>query len=349
MVQVMQSTLPIPSHFNPNIVGDLRLINYTQLATKAGEWVKKHSITPSVSDRVKICMMPIDAQITFCFDNAELPVIGALDDCNRGAKMIYRDMRYITEIAPTFDTHRAYQIFHPGFWEDQQGNHPAPFTVISLSDILAGKWIVSPSAAFTVMNGDYAYLANHARHYIESLQKTGKDVLIIWPYHGMLGGCGHALVPNVEEAIFFHSICRKVLMGAEIKGGNCLTENYSILGPEVTTGYNGSPIAQKNVRFIDKLLKFDKVVIWGEAKDKCVAWTINDLLTEIASRDPQLAKKVYLVEDCTSPVKVPDGKGGFVVDGTDAGNAAFQKFADAGMHVVRSTAPMNEWDDMDLD
>ena len=47
---------------------------------------------------------------------------------------------------------------------------------------------------------------------------------------------------------------------------------------------------------------------------------------------PELAEKTYLLEDCSSPVVVPG-----VVDYTDEANAAFERFAGAGMHVVRST------------
>jgi len=59
------------------------------------------------------------------------------------------------------------------------------------------------------------------------------------------------------------------------------------------------------------------------------------LLTEILARDANLAKKVYLLEDCTSPVVVPG-----VVDFTEAANEAFQRFAAAGMNVVKSTELM---------
>jgi nicotinamidase-related amidase len=51
-----------------------------------------------------------------------------------------------------------------------------------------------------------------------------------------------------------------------------------------------------------------------------------------------LAKKVYLLEDCTSPVVVPG-----VIDYTDQGDAAFKRFAEAGMHVVRSTDSIETW------
>ncbi|HNB40255.1 MAG TPA: hypothetical protein PLG52_02075, partial [Anaerolineales bacterium] len=64
----------------------------------------------------------------------------------------------------------------------------------------------------------------------------------------------------------------------------------------------------------------------------CVAWTVQDLLDDILAVDPQLAKKVYLLEDCSSAVVVPG-----VVDHTDAANEAYGRFARAGMHVVKST------------
>jgi nicotinamidase-related amidase len=66
-----------------------------------------------------------------------------------------------------------------------------------------------------------------------------------------------------------------------------------------------------------------------------VAWTVSDLLEDIQATDPGLAQKVFLLEDCTSPVVVPG-----VVDHTDAANAAFERFAKAGMHIVRSTEPL---------
>jgi nicotinamidase-related amidase len=74
------------------------------------------------------------------------------------------------------------------------------------------------------------------------------------------------------------------------------------------------------------------VVIAGQAKSHCVAWTVSDLLEDINAVNPKLAQKVYLLEDCSSPVVVPG-----VVDHTDAANAAYERFAKAGMHLVKST------------
>jgi len=73
--------------------------------------------------------------------------------------------------------------------------------------------------------------------------------------------------------------------------------------------------------------------------------TLDDLLDEIERRDPRLAAKVYVLEDCMSAVAVPDPTrpGEFAFDFTAAAEQALARYARAGMHVVRSTAPLDAW------
>ena len=105
----------------------------------------------------------------------------------------------------------------------------------------------------------------------------------------------------------------------------------------MTEGPDGDRLAGRNTELIEKLLTFDAVVVAGQAKSHCMAWTIDDLLEgEVAGE--RLAERTYLLEDCTSAVVVPG-----VVDYTDAADAAFARYAAAGMHVVRSTDPMETW------
>jgi nicotinamidase-related amidase len=111
-----------------------------------------------------------------------------------------------------------------------------------------------------------------------------------------------------------------------------------VLGPEVVTGPDGREIAPREKPLVEQLLRYDAVIIAGQAKSHCVAWTIDDLLRGVRERDAQLARKVYLLEDGTSPVVVPG-----VIDYTDDADAAFRRFAAAGMHVVRSDTPLAEW------
>ena len=100
-------------------------------------------------------------------------------------------------------------------------------------------------------------------------------------------------VSSVEEAIFFHSIARTTQYDFEIKGDKPFTENYSVIGPEVLTGPMGETLGTHNTKFIEQLQAVDKLIIAGQAKCHCVAWTVSDLLDDIHAVDPALAKKVY--------------------------------------------------------
>ena len=141
----------------------------------------------------------------------------------------------------------------------------------------------------------------------------------------------------------FHSFVRGSQSWVEVKGGNPLTENYSVLRPEVLIRHDGLPLEQKNTRFLKTLLAADAVVIAGQAASHCVKSSIDDLLSEIVATDSSLARKIYIMEDCMSAVAIPDGKGGFIADFTPQSETALQQFAAAGMHIVRSTDPIESW------
>jgi len=244
----------------------------------------------------------------------------------RLCEFLYRNLGRITQVVPTLDTHQAMQIFHAAFLVNEEGRHPEPYTLVSADDVERGVWrAVSPD------------LQAHLLHYTRALEAGGKYRLSIWPYHAMLGGIGHALVSAVEEAVFFHTIARLSQPDFQVKGSNPRTEHYSVIGPEVTEGPDGELIEARNEALVERLLGFDAVVIAGQAKSHCVAWTIDDLL-EGTREDRRLAEKVYLLEDCSSAVVIPG-----VVDYTDEADAAFARFAAAGMHVVRSTDPIDTW------
>jgi nicotinamidase-related amidase len=228
------------------------------------------------------------------------------------------------------------QVFHAIWLVDGRGDHPAPYTLVSAKDVATGRWKLN-SAVAEALGIDIDYAERHLAYYTRRLAEGGKYDLTVWPYHAMLGGIGHALVSAVEEAIFFHGLARYSSPNFQVKGDNPLTEHYSMLGPEVTEGPDGDRLGGKNTELIEKLLTFDAVVVAGQAKSHCLAWTIDDLLDDEDVRE-RLAERTYLLEDCTSPVVVPG-----VVDYTDEADAAFERYAAAGMHVVRSTEPVTSW------
>lgn len=346
----------LPTFYNPANAGiwsytpDLRL-----LATQAEAYRKTHHLKPVASDRTKkVTLLLIDVQRDFCFPEGTLYVggrsgTGAIDDNQRIAEFIYREMSGITSIVSTLDTHWPFQIFTPSFWEDQDGQMLLPHDMIdgSLSIIRAGKTVgkAKPrmAVASIVSGGNYAALLKQAQYSCQKLEQGGKYLLYIWPEHCVLGTTGHSMAGIVHEAVMFHSYVRMAQPGFEVKGGHPLSENYSVLGPEVREYYNGQPLAQKNVRFLDTLLASDAVIIAGQAASHCVKSTIDDLIVEIQARDPSQADKVYIMADGSSAVAVPDGRGGFAVDFTDEAAAALSRYEAAGMHIVRSTDPMSSW------
>ncbi|MCS7145533.1 MAG: isochorismatase [Nitrososphaerota archaeon] len=341
----MLRELPIPPHFNPSKADSIWRVPYQERASEALEWLMKHSITASETDDFRVCLILIDVQNTFCMPGFELFVAGrtgrgAVEDCQRIASFIYRNLASITRIVATMDTHQAYQIFHSVFFEDEDGNHPTPYTRITVDDVKSGRWRVSKEAARTI-GISHDYLKAYVRHYVETLEKGGKYELTIWPYHAMLGGIGHALVPIVEEAVFFHSIARSSQPLIRTKGFSPLTEHYSALGPEVKRGPGGEVIGERDEQLINHLLTYDALIVAGEAKSHCVAWTVSDLIEALKERAPSLVSRIYLLEDCTSPVVVPG-----VVDYSTEADLAYKRFEAEGARIVKSTQPMNFWPGM---
>jgi nicotinamidase-related amidase len=346
--------LPLPRFYDPAHAGQWNhRPDDAALLQTALDWRGQHGIRPAGADEHGIHLLLIDVQKDFCLPEGSLYVAGrsgtgAIDDTRRIAEFIYRNLGRITNITTTMDTHFAYQIFFPSFWLDAGGAPLQAHRVITAGEIAAGAVRPNPAMARWLCNGNYTWLLKQVEHYCRELERAGKYQLYLWPPHCLLGSEGHALIGSLYEARMFHAFARGAQSWVEVKGGHPLTENYSVMRPEVLTRHDGAPLAQRNTQFLSTLLAADAVIIAGQAASHCVKSSIDDLLDEIATTDPALAKKVYVLTDCMSAVTVPDGRGGFAVDFTDQAERAQQRFADAGMHLVRSTDPIPGWPDIHL-
>jgi len=341
-----------PSFFNPDNAGLWGYRpNVPSLFNEAQTW--KKSIRPALADQKRFQLLLIDVQRDFCFPEGTLYVAGrsgtgAIDDSRRMAEFIYRNLGAISRISCTLDTHVPFQIFSRSFWVKADDTPVDAFTTIAAEDIRKGVYKPAIGAAGAIGVANYQWLMRQCLHYCEELERAGKYQLYIWPEHCLLGSEGHTLVGLIEEAAFFHSYVRGMQADFQIKGAHPLTENYSVLRPEVSTRFDGVAIGQKNVGFIKTLLDADYVAIAGQAASHCVKSSIDDLLDEILANDPALARKVYVMEDCMSAVTVQNPAGGFYADFTGDAETALKRFADAGMHVVKSTDPLDSWPDLIL-
>jgi len=226
-------------------------------------------------------LLVIDMQNDFCQPDGSLYVNGAENDVARLEKFISTHEDRIDHIIMTQDNHQVIDISHPGFWEDQVGNPPAPFTIIKTENVLSGAW--RPR-----------FRKEEAIDYIKNLEIQGEFPHVIWPEHCIIGSYGAAIVKEVMEPVkrwarkghFFDLI---------IKGTNPLTEHFGALMANVPI--EGSPETQLNTELVRKLQIYDKILIAGEARSHCVAATIKQLLNIDG-----FAAKLVILEDCMSDV-----------------------------------------------
>lgn len=260
------------------------------LQDAARAWRAEHGLRPAAEDVPRVAALGIDAQISFCHPDGGLFVPGAVEDTARAAGWLYRNLDTITHLTLSLDTHEVFQIFHPAFWRDEAGEPPAPFTPIPAADVRAGRWRARTQAA-------------RALEYVERLEATGKYVLTIWPYHGLLGGLSNALTPTLAEAMLFHTFAREAAPRLVVKGRTPMTEMYSILAPEVRE-VGGERLGGFDEGLFEHLIGFDRVYVFGQASSHCVLATLEDLADAAHARGVPLSRFVVL-EDAMSPVPAP--------------------------------------------
>lgn len=300
-VNSLSSSLPssFPDFYDANRCHDLYIERAGLIHDAATARRKDEKIYPSAEDAVRIAAFGIDCQIAFCTPGASLFVTGADVDTKNTVEWIYKNITKITSLYFSLDTHNAYQIFHPAFWQDISGNHPAPFTVISAEDVKYKK--------YRPVQLEYQAFAEE---YTQQLAQQGRYVLTVWPYHALQGGLSHALVPSLMEAALYHSFLRQSPIHFENKGEHPLTENYSVLSPEVTA-IQGIEVGAFRHSLLDALLTHERIYVFGQAKSHCVLSTLRDIKDEITRRAPDTTTartwlgKIYILQDAMSPVAAP--------------------------------------------
>jgi hypothetical protein len=58
--------LPLPPHFEPDRVGSVWQVPYQERAVQARLWAQEHALQPASEDGLKIGLLLVDVQNTFC-------------------------------------------------------------------------------------------------------------------------------------------------------------------------------------------------------------------------------------------------------------------------------------------
>ncbi len=233
-------------------------------------------------------LLVIDAQNDFCNPGNEygeergsLYVPGAHDDMVRLAKWIEFNKTKIDHIVVTMDNHHYIDISHPGFWINERGEHPEPFSVIISEDVEKGKWR-------SVLD------TNKALNYLKKLESQGLEH-VIWPPHCIIGSQGAALYPPVLEALLDWAAQGRLYQPV-IKGTYPYTEHFGAFMAQVV--YDEVPETRMNEILFDQLGMFDNIFVAGEARSHCVATSVDQILEFV----PALASRLVILEDTMSDV-----------------------------------------------
>jgi nicotinamidase/pyrazinamidase len=251
----------------------------------------------TMSKVTRVHLLLIDPQNDFCDPKGSLYVTGADKDMDRVAAMIDRLGSRLDDLHITLDSHRNFDVAHPMYWKDSKGNHPNPFTLISVKDVENGVWVPSVPSLF-----------KRTIEYVKELERKGKYVLCIWNPHCLIGSWGHNVYPSVLNAASSWEKKNIGMINFVTKGSNPYTEHFSAISSEVIDPSDAS--TQINSALISTLENdCDLLLIAGEAQSHCVRSTVNDIVKNFS--DPKVAQKMVLLTDGMSSVQ------GFEKFGTD--------------------------------
>lgn len=303
----------LPDFYDPGQVGTLFYPDAAAIAAAA----ERAGLPPASQDQPRVLLVLVDMQIDFCHEGGSLYVPGALDDIRRLIKFIFTHARHISHISCTLDSHLPFQIFHPAWWADAEGNPPDPLTIITAADVNEDRW--RP----TIMR-------EYSLNYVRQLEEQAKKQLIIWPYHVLIGSLGNALDPALWSVVVWHALARRAQPTWMPKGTIPQTEHYSVIQPEIPV--KGHPRGGKNQPFLDSLAEADLVLVAGEAESHCVLETLEDIMIEFQGDRGHL-EKIFVLQDCMSPVQHPD------IDFHQIALKQFEQMAAAGINFIESTDP----------
>ena len=243
---------------------------------------------------MKVHLLVIDPQNDFCHPQGSLYVDGAKDDMDRLASMVRRMSTKLADIHVTLNSHRKVDISHPVWWRDSAGNHPAPFTQITPSDVESGTWTTMvPSAR------------DRSLAYLKELETRGRYPHVVWPEHCLIGDEGHNVYPDLANEIHEWEHSRFAMADFVTKGSNPWTEHFSAVQAEVPDA--SDPTTQVNTGLIHTLETADVILLAGEALSHCLANTVRDVATHFA--DPGYVSKMVLLTDASSSVPGFDAYG----------------------------------------
>lgn len=256
---------------------------------------------------MKNSLLIIDPQNDFCSPEGSLFVKGAEEDCRSIKKVLENLDKKIDSIIITMDMHHFYDISHPGFWINAEGEKPVPYTIITKEDLVQGIWKPANPENY-----------NRALDYLIKLELNKNFSCCIWPPHCLIGSPGAGINQEILDSACKWEVDNGKPVNFVYKGSNIFTEHYSAIRAEVPDPEDRQTVT--NMGVIKILKNSDRIIVCGEALSHCVKYTVNDIIEYIPE------EKLYILDDCSSPVT------GF----EEQGKAFLREMKERGANIVSS-------------
>jgi nicotinamidase-related amidase len=276
-------------------------------------------VSPSSEDEYKIALLLVDCCVDFCHPTGSLYIPGALENIQKTASFIYKNLERITTIIAVADSHMPHHIFFAPWWINEFGDHPESYTIISYQDIVNHKYIPTIDKKSSIQ-------------YVKTLEETGKKSLCIWPAHCLSGSLGQKIMPALSEAILYHSFMRTTNPIYMEKGATAMSEYYGIFYPEVPI--NNHHQVEINTKLFDVLMAHDRIYIAGQSKSHCVLETLKQIALYDKKHKTNLLKKNVLLDDCCSIIKHPE------IDFVQATKQSFDLLYEQGLGNTKAHVPI---------
>lgn len=235
---------------------------------------------------MNVQLIVIDPQKDFCATDGALSVPGAVRDIDRLSLMVKRLGGKLDKIHVTLDSHRKVDISHPIWWKDSKGQHPAPFTIITASDVADGVWTTTKPG-----------MLKRSLQYLKDLEARQRYPHCIWPEHCKIGSEGHSIMTDFFDALSEWEDDFR-LVNYVTKGSNPWTEHFSGVMAEVPDPQD--PTTQLNTQLIQTLEEAD-ITLWsGQARSHCLANTVRDVAANFSGTD--FIGRMHLLTDACSDV-----------------------------------------------
>jgi len=135
--------------------------------------------------------------------------------------------------------------------------------------------------------------------YVKKLEANKRFQHTIWPYHCIVGTPGHEVTPSINKALAKWAKDNSRLVFYMWKGINPKAEMYSAFKADVEVP--GADETKLNKQVLDRIYRYDNVVICGEASSHCVRYSTADMVEYFETKNGE-KPHLYLLSDCASPV-----------------------------------------------